>query len=689
MTSAEQVLQGLDPEQRRAAESLVGPVVILAGAGSGKTRAITHRIAYGVLSGAHDPARSVAVTFTTKAAGEMSRRLRRLGVADVRVRTFHAAALRQLRYYWPTYVGGQLPELTASKSSLVAGAASRRGLPADPTSVRDLAAEIEWAKVSQLHPSDYPAAAVAAGRALPTGVDAAAMAAVYAGYETAKDAAGRLDFEDVLLFMVALLEREPGVGAHLRPGLRHITVDEYQDVSPLQQRLLELWLGDNRNLCVVGDPSQTIYTFAGADPKHLTGFASRYPDASVVRLERTYRCSPQIADTANLILAGTGGSGVRLASQQPDGAPVKVVPYRHELAEAAGVAQRISKLLADGVLSSEIAVLVRMNSMTEPVEAALAEAGIGYQVTGGTRFFSRREVRDAMTLLRGAAKAQGTDFDLVSAVGGILGGMGWTESPPAGTGAQREKWETLSAIHQAAAEYSLAHPGGGLADFVSDLADRAAQQDAPSAAGVTIASLHAAKGMEWQAVFLIGLNEGVLPHAAAQTDAEVTEERRLFYVGITRASRVLEISYPEARSGGNRKRRPSRFLDELTPGSPRRPAQNRPKPKAKNARCRVCGSGLATAAERTLSRCRNCPGDVDVAVLAALQEWRTSTAESLTAERGSRMPAYIVATDATLLAIAEQRPGTLQALAEIPGIGPRKIDDYGTQILAVIEGAAS
>lgn len=691
MTDADEVLAGLDPDQRLAALALDGPVVVLAGAGSGKTRAITHRIAYGVLSGQHDPRRSVAVTFTTKAAGEMSRRLRALGVPEVRVRTFHAAALRQLRYYWPTYIGGDFPELTASKLALVGGAASRRGFPTDPTAVRDLAAEIEWAKVSQLHPSDYAVAAMKVGRDMPSGLAPAQVAEVFAGYEQAKDAAGRLDFEDVLLFMVALLEREPGVGAHLRPGLRHLTVDEYQDVSPLQQRLLELWLGDNRNLCVVGDAAQTIYTFAGADPGFLTGFAARYPDACVVRLERTYRCSPEISATANKVLALTGGAGVRLVSQREPGPAVRIVGYADEEAEALGVVRRISALIADGVPPAEIAVLVRMNAMTERVEAALAEAGIGYQVAGGTRYFSRKEVRDAMTLFRGAAKATDSGGDLVTAVSGIVGGMGWAQAPPAGTGAQRERWEALSAMVEAAREFQRIHPGAGLADFVAELMDRAAQQDVPVAAGVTLASLHAAKGMEWQAVFLVGLNEGVLPHGAANSDAEIAEEKRLLYVGVTRAARQLELSYAEARASSGRRRKRSRFLDAIeaaTPGSrakPKVPSKGQSRTRtAKLAACRVCGVGLSTGAERTLGRCRTCPGDADVELLDNLRAWRTTTAEALSAERGTRMPAYVVATDATLQAIAEQHPKTLAELAEIPGIGPRKIADYGPSLLELL-----
>ncbi|MDQ1246106.1 MAG: ATP-dependent helicase UvrD/PcrA [Actinomycetota bacterium] len=689
MRTAPQVLAGLDPDQQQAAATVHGPVAIIAGAGSGKTRVITHRIAYGVLTGAHDPARSVAVTFTTKASGEMTRRLRDLGVPGVRVRTFHAAALRQLRHYYPRAVGRDLPEVTPVKAPLIGASASSLSLPTNSAALRDYSAEVEWAKVNSIPTHEYAAAAQRVGRVPPASLPLASMASLYAEYERRKTAAGRIDFEDVLLLMVGLLNAHPQVAAHVRSGLHHITVDEYQDASPLQQRLLDGWLGDNDNLCVVGDPSQTIYSFAGADATLLTGFAARYPGATVVTLPRTYRCSPEIAAAANKVLA-QGREGVTLVSQRESGPAVRVRDYPDAEAEAQAVAARIEALIDDGIAAHEMAILVRMNAMTEPFEEALANRGIGYQISGGTGFFHRAEVRKAIAVIRGAAVAGGEGGAVPEAVSALLSGLGWSAQPPVGSGASRDRWESLAALHAAAVQFAAGKPDGTLADFGDELRDRAERQDAPDGAGVTLASLHSAKGAEWQVVFLVGLTEGVLPHSSATTDAEVAEERRLFYVGITRAARVLELSYGRAKTSGGRVRRPSRFLEALSSavggaGQAARGGASARKPRQpKMATCRTCGATLATGAERSLGRCRTCPGEVDLELLERLREWRTATAAGLTAEKGTRVPAFVVATDATLQAIAEQHPTDIAALAEIPGIGPRKVDDYGEALLAVV-----
>lgn len=705
--AAGDVLAGLDEQQRQAAEALDGPVAIIAGAGSGKTRVITHRIAYGVLTGAHDPTRSVAVTFTTKAAGEMTRRLRMLGVPQVRVRTFHAAALRQLRHYYPRVLNRDLPEVTPVKAPLVGGAARAMRVPGHTAAVRDFAAEIEWAKVNSITAAGYAAAAQEHRRTPPADLTPTAMGELYAEYERRKTDAGRIDFEDVLLLMVALLDSQPQVARHVRAGLAHLTVDEYQDASPLQQRLLDGWLGNNDNLCVVGDPAQTIYTFAGADATLLTGFARRYPQATVIRLPRTYRCTPEIVSVANRVLA-PAREGVTLVADRPSGLAVRVRDYADPDAEAAGVTARIKTLIDAGTPAHEIAVLVRMNAMTAPFEQALTEAGIGYAVSGGTGFFHRAEVRQAVAVIRAAAlsPAAATEYPadvsddpderaLPTEVAALLSGLGWTPTPPLGAGAARDRWESWSALHGAAEKLAREHPAAGLADFAQELAERAERADAPDSAGVTLASLHAAKGAEWDAVFLVGMVEGVLPHGSAQTDEEVAEERRLAYVGITRARDVLELSYPRTRSGGNsgsRPRTPSRFLDPLldrstTRSAPRAGAQ--PKSAASRRRaapavCRVCGAALVTGAERALTRCQTCPGEADVALVERLREWRSATAAELGRAKGSRMPAYIVATDATLQAIAERQPANIDELAEIPGIGPRKVEAYGEQILAVL-----
>jgi DNA helicase-2/ATP-dependent DNA helicase PcrA len=323
--SADAVLEGLDPEQREVATALTGPVCVLAGAGSGKTRAITHRVAYGVHAGVYSPRHVLAVTFTARAAAEMRSRLRDLGVAGVQARTFHAAALRQLQYFWPRAVGGAAPQILEHKARLVAEAGSRLRLPVDRAAVRDLSAEVEWAKVSLLTPDTYAAAAARAGRGTPAGLDLATVSRVLQSYEDVKTDRGVVDFEDVLLLTAAILEERGDVAEAVRAQYRHFVVDEYQDVSALQQRLLDLWLGDRDEVCVVGDASQTIYSFAGATPQHLLGFPRRFPHAAVVRLVRDYRSTPEVVALANGLLdrapAGAVRARVELVAQRPPDRP--------------------------------------------------------------------------------------------------------------------------------------------------------------------------------------------------------------------------------------------------------------------------------------------------------------------------------------------------------------------------------
>ena len=402
---AEAVLAQLDDEQRAAASAVSGPVCILAGAGTGKTRTITHRIAYGVHTGAFVPEQVLAVTFTARAAGELRSRLAGLAVGGVQARTFHAAAMRQLRFFAPRVLGGPMPHLVENKLRLVAAAASRSRLSTDRTSLRDLASEIEWAKTTLATPDDYPARAQAAGREPP--FEPAAVARVYAGYESAKQRDGALDFEDLLLVTAYALEEHPDVARQVRGQYRHFVVDEYQDVNPLQQRLLDAWLGGRADVCVVGDPNQTIYSFTGANPDYLLGFADRYPDAGVVKLERDYRSTPQVVALANRLIGQAprrkGLPELRLLGQRADGPEPTFVEHPDEPAEAASVALRCRALIDSGMPAAEIAVLFRINAQSQVYEAALADAGVPYVLKGAERFFERPEVREAVLLLRGAA----------------------------------------------------------------------------------------------------------------------------------------------------------------------------------------------------------------------------------------------------------------------------------------------
>ncbi|KGM15715.1 ATP-dependent DNA helicase, partial [Actinotalea fermentans ATCC 43279 = JCM 9966 = DSM 3133] len=488
--SADALLEHLDPDQRAVALAVTGPVCVLAGAGTGKTRAITHRIAYAVRTGTYPATSVLAVTFTARAAGEMRTRLRDLGVTGVQARTFHAAALRQLSYFWPQVVGGAPPRILEHKAPAVAEAARSLGLAVDRLTVRDLASEIEWSKVSLVPADDYVRAAAATDRPSPAGVDRSTVARLIAAYETVKDAQGLVDFEDVLVMLGHMLESRRDVADQVRSQYRHFVVDEYQDVSPAQQYLLDQWLGDRHELCVVGDPNQTIYSFTGATPHHLLTFAGKHPGATVVRLVRDYRSTPQVVTLANRVRAGARGrrsDGVELVAQRPAGPPVGFTAYDDDEAESAGVAGRIGRLIASGTPAAEIAVLYRTNAQSEAFEQALADAGIGYLVRGGERFFQRKEVRDALVLLRGGARSM-AEVPLAEAVRDVLASAGWSPEPPAARGAVRERWDSLQAI-VALADDLAQDPAATVATLVAELDERAAAQHAPAVDGVTLASL--------------------------------------------------------------------------------------------------------------------------------------------------------------------------------------------------------
>jgi len=686
--NAEAVLDALDPEQRAVAEAVRGPVCVLAGAGTGKTRAITTRIAHAVLTGVVTPQRVLAVTFTTRAAGELRGRLRALGAPGVQARTFHAAALRQLTYFWPRVIGGEPPKIIESKIALIADAARTCRLSYGRTELRDIAGEVEWAKVTQTRPEDYAAAVSQVARKAP--VDVVDVARVYTMYETLRRERNLLDFEGMLELTAAVLTEHPDVAGQVREQYRYFVVDEYQDVNPLQKLLLDTWVGDRDDLCVVGDPNQTIYSFTGATPSYLLGFPEEHPDAVVVRLVRDYRSTPQVVTLANGVLARAGAAArdhaLRLVAQRDDGPAPVYNEYDDEVAEADDVARQARKLIESGVPAREMAVLFRINAQSENFEQAFAEAGIPYVLRGAERFFDRPAVREAMVRLRGAARA-GADAEtdgmgLVATVRHVLSGVGFTDKAPEGTGAAREKWESLAALAQLAEAFSQET----LAEFVAELEERASTQHAPPLEGVTLASLHSAKGLEWDAVFLAGLVDGTLPIIHAETPAQIEEERRLLYVGVTRAREHVALSWALARSPGGRKaRRPSRFLDGLAPQtatpSPARVDRAKRRGGKGPQPCRVCGRPLTAALERKLGRCEGCPSDIDEALYARLKAWRTEVA------REQKVPAYVVFTDATLQAIAEHQPANAQQLSAIPGVGAVKLERYGPAVLAHITDA--
>jgi DNA helicase-2/ATP-dependent DNA helicase PcrA len=683
------VFRGLDEEQKAAVVAPPGPVCILAGAGTGKTRAITRRIAYRVTSGQIQARHVLAVTFTARAAAQLRDRLAELSAHGVQARTFHAAALRQLRFFGPRLLKGrEVPALVESKARLVMQAATRADVRADRTVARDLASEIEWAKSSLVEPGEYVVAAAKANRDIP--LEPAQVEAVFTEYEKVKRTSGVIDFEDLLRAMCWGIEEHSDVAEQIRAQYRHFVVDEYQDVNPLQQRLLDAWLGGRQDLTVVGDAAQTIYSFTGASSSYLVDFPRRHRGATVVRLVRDYRSTPQVVGLANAVIGQARGSESRLrldlVGQRPTGPAPEMRVFSDEVAEAVAVARRCAELIAAGVAASEIAVLFRANAQSETYEGALADAGIPYLVRGGERFFERVEVRQARAALRAATRADAAG-ELIAVVGEVLAGIGWQPERPPGGGAARERWEALAALVRLAAEF---RPGpdepGGLAGFVADLDRRAESQHVPTVAGVTLASLHSAKGLEWDAVFLVGLAEGTLPTSYARSFEALEEERRLLYVGITRARQWLWLSYGEARSPGGRARRACRFLPQFGGESPaerikRLPAQKGEKRRTVIVSCRICGATLLAGIDRKLGRCADCPSTMDEALLERLQEWRRSAAEA------ASVPAYVVFTDATLAALAERQPSDTAGLLAIAGIGSRKVAMYGEEVLELLRSA--
>ncbi len=713
------LLEQLDPEQRQVARQLMGPLVVRAGAGTGKTRAITYRIAYGVHSGAYDPSSVLALTYTTRAAAEMVQRLHLLHANGVQARTFHSAALRQLRYFWPDTVGGQLPRLMEQKASMVRTAAQRLGVLGDVRRsrelVRDLAAEVEWAKVSLLDGEAYLTAAPAADRTPVGDLSFNQVADLISVYEDVKDEAHCIDFEDVLILMAALLREREDVARAVRSQYRHFVVDEFQDVSALQFELLSQWLGERHEVCVVGDVAQTIYSFAGADATYLTKFHRAHPGAREIELNRDYRSTPQIVSVANHALMQRPRPGqapvlppgaVHLVSQRESGPAVQFAAYADDAAEVAAVVAQVKQLLAAGGRAREIAILVRTNAQTEPFETALREASIAVAVQGQKPFFQREDVLVAIRTLRLATRLRGTNnaagggsagggqasapapttpaasdgqvnapastapatsdgqasgdpAQVLELIEDMLAGLGWSQQPPSGPGGMREKWEALDVLVRLARQQQPA----SLTAFIENLDRRAAIGAQPREEAVTVASLHSAKGLEWDSVFLAGVSEGLLPISYAKTPAMVDEERRLLYVGITRARTRLWISYAKARTGGrSRGREMSRFLAPLWPDSHEDGSAHR---------------GFGSRLKQRAAVAENFDSDT-TELWEALKRWRTQVA------RERQVRAYMVFTDQVLANIAHARPATFVQLRQVNGVGEMKLSQYGKDVLAVV-----
>ena len=685
----ERLLEGLNDAQRQAVTVTSGPLAIIAGAGSGKTRVISHRAAYAIETGVVAADRILLVTFTEKAAGEMVERMAALGQRGVAARTFHAHALSQLRHYWPSrHEGETAPTVLRSKLDMVIPLARRLPGHYKFTPAKDLADAIEWAKIRRIEP----------GRWLADGGDRAPIPAdlfarVYADYERAKARSGAIDFEDMLAETIRLLEADTAAADLVRSRKTWFSVDEYQDTNPLAERLLELWLGESRDIAVVGDPDQTIYSFTGATPDFLLSFEARHPGARVVALVENYRSTPQVLAFANRLIA----PGVRgaLVPTLPAGPPPTIRRHTDDEAERRGIVASIQALIGEGIDPAEVAILVRINAQLPELEQALTRAAVPFQVRG-QRFFERREVRDARRLLAGGAGGAGgpagSDGSRAPSAGGALATvtgsalvgairdlftkrLGLGVDDPATGGEAAERQASLELLLRIVEDLAATSPALAIDDVVVALDRRESEEASGSAKGVNLLTYHRAKGLEWDAVFLPALEEGLLPIRQAKEAYAVDEERRLLYVGITRARRHLALSWAARRVGQAGKdgtRKPSRFLDALEGG------RARVATSAPGARDRAPGAPpRRIAALQPLDGASTANDAEERRVLEALQRWRRDRA------RADAVPAYVVAHDAMLFSLAEARPQSLSALARISGMGPVKIERYGEDILAI------
>ena len=677
----------LDEDQLRAATAPRGPVCILAGAGTGKTRTITYRIANLVDQGFVSPQRVLAVTFTARAAGEMRDRLRTMGVAGVQAQTFHAAARRQLKYFWPQ-VAGDLPwQLLDNKFPLVARAVRSVGLDNSKDMIRDVLAEIEWAKSALVSAEDYESVIATTDRSAPA--DPAKVAEAFRRYEQSKATPDKmhLDFDDLLMHIAGAIENVPAIAETFREQYRTFVVDEYQDVTPLQQRVLNAWLGERDDLTVVGDANQTIYSFNGASPDYLLNFSRTYPDGTVVKLQRDYRSTPQVTDLANRVIGKATGraAGTRLELQgmREPGPEPTFKAYESEETEAQEVAGQVLTLLDQGVPASEIAILYRINAQSEQFEQALADAGVVYQVRGGEGFFRRPEILEAIRVLIAATRREDLPDDPVAIARAAFVELGLSATEPQGAQA-RERWQSLNALVGLIEKIVESAPGIDLNGVLGELRRRSTDKQAPAMEGVTLATVHAAKGLEWDAVFLVGLTEKLMPinHAIKAGDEQIEEERRLFYVGITRARAHLALSWALAKTTGSRaSRERTRFLDGIVPAA--EDASGKGTRSRRPKRCRVCSGLLGTPAEKVIGRHEDCEGGGDEEVFSALRSWRSQVA------REEKVPAYVIFSDATLQSMSEELPADEAEMLSISGVGPSKLERYGAQVLEVIRSVRS
>ncbi|HVX18574.1 MAG TPA: ATP-dependent DNA helicase UvrD2 [Acidimicrobiales bacterium] len=674
------LLAGLDDEQRLAVTSTAQPLCIVAGAGSGKTRVLTRRIAHRVQTDDADPRRILALTFTRKAAGELTDRLDRLGLRDhPTAGTFHAAAYAQLRSHWAG--GDRRPPTLLDRKVPVLGRLVRRGGALTPA---ELAAEIEWAKVRLVSPAGYEEAAHAAGRRSSVGLSV--VARLYQRYEDDKRAKGLVDFDDLLIHCLAAMRRDPSFRDAQRWRFRHLFVDEFQDVNPLQFQLLQAWLGDSPDLCVVGDPAQAIYRWNGADADYLLRFASYFPSAEVVVLGSNYRSSPQILQVAARVLGRAAGvDRPPLTAHRPDGPDPDVEAHPTDVDEAAAVARRARDHHGPGRRWSSQAVLVRTNAQLPVLETAFRQANIPYRVRGGRAFIDRPEVRDALQAARQANSLFSIWLaDLESALSASKEQLPEMATEVA-TERHTDRVAGLDELVRLGHEFAALDPVAPAHAFPQWLAATVRGEARDGGDAVELATFHAAKGLEWSVVHLAGIEAGLVPITHARDDEAVAEERRLLYVAVTRAGEAVHATWAAARTFGEREvsRQPSPWLHLLRrPSSDGGPAPTRTAdPRRARAAIHASRRALGDAADQQPSQLRlDDPPQVRRA-FDALWQWRSQEA------RRGAVPAAVVLPDKVLHELAQRAPTTADDLALVDGLGPLLVSRYGSTLLAVLRAA--
>lgn len=689
--SSQRLLDGLNDQQAAAVMSSAQPLRILAGAGSGKTRVLTRRIARRAHDDEIDPARALAVTFTRKAAAELRARLGQLGLrSGVTAGTFHAIAYAQLRQRWAER-GVTPPTLLDRKVGFVARLVRSKS----PTAALDMVSEIEWAKARLITPDRYAWEANRVGRRPPFELEA--VASIYARYEEEKLARRMVDFDDLLRLATRDLHADADYGAARRHLRRHFFVDEFQDVNPLQFELLQAWLGDSLDLCVVGDPNQAIYAWNGADSCYLNDFHEIFPSTESVALEFNYRSTPQIIGVANVVLSSGSHLRLDLRPTRGDGPLPTITAYADDVAEARGIARRARDSRFPGRPWSDQAVLVRINAQIPAIAEAFTAAGIPVRTRGAARLLDQPEIKEGLRALGRAVDLTAGLADLESSVRDVPPDVtAVSEVAASNTDATTDTVEVtdtrqanVAELVRLGREYLTLDPTGTAGTFRTWLVSALRDGDGGADDAVELTTFHAAKGLEWPIVYLAGLEEGFVPIRHATTAAAQDEERRLIYVAATRAEDHLHLSWAKKRTFGSRlgNRRPSPYLETVELALELLDRGTGPvdlRDAVASARTELDRAAAAAAARpRGRGRSDRASGADRLTgeqqqTLDRLKRWR------LDRSRAANVPAFVIFNDATLTEMALARPRTARELLDIGGVGPVKAERFGPELLELI-----